>query len=559
MPNFRAKDQQKGSPKTEVGEIDTRAPFQSVRAAVSLFGEVVSSKDKQTVKRNKQLSSENVLEKETQLLLAQKELSKIKQQLQSSETTKARALAELEKAKQLQEDLTTKLCCINESMKSAMDVAEAVKIQAKKLEVAKSQKEIAGAAGCSSKQELDLARSEYTVIVAELDASKQELTKIRQDFDAALESKLAAFQLAAEAQRSANLNSDRLVELSKQIAAMQQSIEDLKHVSTEAQKQLVKILEERDAGFNEYKTAREEMERNVMILQKEIDPQLTISLEEKLKETTIEIEVLQEKMKEVHASEMDTVRAVTVELNEATKTLQQISEEESSLRNLVSSLRLEVENVRRKREELSKKVEEEEKMLAERREQSLKLQQLLLEAEASRKETEQMMQEAAELKRDAEANRCFTEEAETRLQFVQREAEEAKEAEKKALEEMRSLAGKHSENSTEELEPTSQIKLTVDEFESLSKRVRESKMLAEREEANSIAEVEVISARQGEATKKVEANLRAIEEIKIATEMALKSAEMVETAKMVVEGELRRWRQEEENVAPQVSSGHIYI
>lgn len=43
-----------GSPKTEVGEIDTRAPFQSVRAAVSLFGDAGSSpKNKPAIKRSK--------------------------------------------------------------------------------------------------------------------------------------------------------------------------------------------------------------------------------------------------------------------------------------------------------------------------------------------------------------------------------------------------------------------------------------------------------------------------------------------------------------------------
>jgi hypothetical protein len=462
------------------------------------------------------------LAKETQLLLAKRELSKIKQQLGSSETTKARALAELEKAKRTLQDLTTKLKTVSESKQLVIEAAESVKNQAKKMEAEKSR----NVDGCEDwKEEVEHARKMYMATITKLDAAKQELTKIRQDFDAALEAKLAAFQQAAEAQRSANINTEKGCELSKEIAAMQSSTEHLKLATLQAQQEQGKMVAEKDACLQSYKSKKEEAEKKLLSMKEEVDLESTRNLEAMFAETSAEIEVLQEEMKKAHAYGMDTVRVVTSKLAEATKTLQEVAKEESSLRSSVSSLGLELEDVKKEQAECQAKAEVEEK-------------ELLSKAE-------EMKRTANELKQEAEATRIASEEAEKKLELVLKEAEEAKAAEQRALSEMKNFSEKQDGRLSSNSQQGAYIKLTVEEFESLNRKVKEYQILAENKEEAAMAHLEAIDAITSQADRKLEANLKAIEEIKVATEFALKKADMADSARTVVEGELRRWRQEQ--------------
>ena len=109
---------------------------------------------------------QKVLEKETQLLLAQTELNNIKKQLQSAENTKSKTLSELDKAKVTLQELRKKLNSVRESKQSAIEATKVVKEER------------------STKQQWR----------KKVDASTQQLNKIRQYFDTALEARLAAFQ-----------------------------------------------------------------------------------------------------------------------------------------------------------------------------------------------------------------------------------------------------------------------------------------------------------------------------------------------------------------------------
>ncbi|RZR89311.1 hypothetical protein BHM03_00017005 [Ensete ventricosum] len=560
------------SPKTPKAEIDTRAPFESVKAAVSLFGEVAFTSDRATVRKPKPPPIE-----ETQLHLAKKELNKYKEQLTNAETTRIQALSELEWAKRTVEELTNKLNSINELKELALKATEAAETQTKKLEDVSSVENTHK--GGVWEQEFDNAREQYAVAITELDAAKQELRRIKKDFEISMESKLTAIEQEAEAKQLHDGNTEKVAQLSEEISAAQESLMHVKLATDQARQEESKIRIEKDAAKQSYKQALEETEKKLASLKKEFDPEVHKNLEAKLAETTAEIGAVQKEIEDAQTSDVEFVKTVTAELDGAKEMLQKLAEEESSLKSLVESLKLELEAVKKEHTQLKEKDAETESVVsnlhlklqkckaeleaaivAESKATSASddlvsaLHQLSSESQNALQEAEEMKKSAEELRGEAEAARTTLDEAEKKLQVALKDAEEAKAAEARALDLTKELFEKANVARASTSESGANIMISKEEYESLTRKVEESEKLTEMKVAAAIAQVEAVRASENEAIKKLEAARKEMEDMETATEEALKKAEMAEAAKKAVEGELRRWREKEQKRAAETAS-----
>lgn len=559
------------SPKVEVGEIDTRAPFQSVKDAVNLFGEGAFSGEKPTIKKIKPHSTERVLVKETKLHLAQKELDKLKEQLKSAETTKSGALTELERAKRTVDDLKNKLQIINEAKESAIKATEMAKDQAKKLGETESNGVL--------NQDLEKSKEQYAAVFTELDAAKQELRRIRHDCEAAMEEKSEVMRQEREAEVMSKVNMDKAGEISKEIMSVHETIEHVKMAAMGAKQEQEKIVSEKNVQKLAHKSALEESAKKLVALREQMDPGMSKDLETQFAKTTSEIKKLELEMENARVSDLDSLKNVTLELDGAKDSLQKVAEEEMSLKNLLESLKTELENVKKEHEELKEKEAETETMagnlnvklqkskmeleaacLEEAKasggsdEMVAALRQVVAESETAKRESEKMKEEAEELKKEGAAMEAALKEAESELNMALQEADEAKLAESKALQEIKLISERTETARASTSESGSKITISKEEFESLSRKVEESEKLAVMKVEAAVAQAEAVKASEKEAVKRLEAAQKEIDEMKGATEAALKRAEMAEAARKAVEGELRRWREKEQKKAAEAAS-----
>ncbi|KAF3796790.1 WEB family protein [Nymphaea thermarum] len=557
-----------GSPaKAEVGEIDTSAPFQSVKAAVSLFAEGAFSAEKVAVKKSKTPDDEKRVEKETQLLLAQRELKKYKERLRSAESTKDQALVELEKARGIANTLTYKLSSLNESKESALLATQTANDQAKELEGANSNNQISN--DISWQTELADARGRYSSVVAELDEAKQELRRMRQEFSASTDVKSSATVRATEAVHAIEANTGRADELRKEIAAVNSSLTHVKHAYVQTMQEHAGIMKSLEDSSST--TAAQQTQVALEALQMEAHAEDTGDLEAKLAATVAEVRSVEQQLNSVKASQLSSLASVTTDLTEAKGTLHKLAEEEQTQRNLLESLKMELAKVKREHQELKKKEAEAEIISGELQcklqnakdelavalaaeakvrgasdELISTLNQLTAECEDAKVEADKMKQEAEMLKREAETTKIVLEDSEKRLSVALVEAEEAKAAEASALSQIKSLSEKTDAARASTSEHGAKITISMEEFVSLNKKVNDADTLAGMKVSAAAALVEAVKASETEAMKKLESIRKEIEGIQVATAEAIKKAEMADAAKRAVEGELKRWREREQ-------------
>ncbi|KAL8197934.1 hypothetical protein R6Q57_030092 [Mikania cordata] len=494
-----------------VGEIDTKPPFESVKAAVNLFVEASPKDNKPALKKSKTME-ESVLGKETQLHWILKQIDKYKEQVKAAESTRGQALGELERANNTLKDLTHRLEVASKSKRSSIEATQAAKTQLQQLKSIKSQP--------PWQETVNNERNQYKAATKQLISTKQQLNNLKQDFDIALVAKQASFQQAAEAHHAAKLNRKKISELSKDVEAMNQTLERVKLASAKAKEDHDKLMEEKEALKKKIKEDIESKRNECLIGKDPADG----NLEKRLEETSEAVNVLRDQLKEVRTADMELLRNANAEVDEAKRILEEMKVEERSVKEVVESLKRELEDVRReicvskehdlKSEQLRAELEQiklqaEDAITKETiatthvNELESKIQEMRSEAESATQLEKEMKRQVETLWRETQRSELAIRESEVKLEIAQRHVEEAKAAKELADDQIRRQSSGMKQD-TIIANDSNTITLNTQDFEALSRKAEEATIAADTKVATIKAQLEIIKQKERGILDKVE-------------------------------------------------------
>ncbi|WOL02792.1 protein WEAK CHLOROPLAST MOVEMENT UNDER BLUE LIGHT 1 isoform X1 [Canna indica] len=565
------------------GIIDTAAPFESVKEAVTKFGGIVDWK------AHKQTTLEKHKLVELELERMQAEIPECKRQSEATEESKSQVLKELDRTNRIVEEL-----------KLNLEKAQTEEAQAKQdselaqLRIMEMEQGIANESSVAAKAQLEVAKARHEAAVAELRTVKAQLKASQDEYVSLVKERDIATKKAEDAKSTLKEIEKKAEELTLELISTKESLESAHAAHLEAEEHRIGAVLAREQDClrweKELKHAEEEVQQlnQQLLLTKNLKAKLekasallfnlkaelasymesklnqeSQSTEDKLSNDNEESKRTQnctqaltltrkelEEVKGSIAKAKDEVNCLRVA---ASSLKSELARERASLTNLqqregmasiaVSSLEAELDRTKQDIEVIrTKEKAAREKMV----ELPKLLQRAAQEADEAKSAAQMAREELRKSKEEAEQAKASASTIEIRLQAAIKEIEATRASEKLALAAIKALQESEQASSICGEDSPHSVNLPLDEYFNLSKRAHEAEELAHERVTAAIAQIEV--AKQSES-KSLERLNEAYKEMRVreaALHAATEKAEKAKEGKLGAEQELRKWRAENE-------------
>ncbi|KAL1207767.1 Protein WEAK CHLOROPLAST MOVEMENT UNDER BLUE LIGHT-like 2 [Cardamine amara subsp. amara] len=535
-----------GSPTSPV-LIDTAAPFESVKEAVSKFGGITDWKAHkiQTIERRKMVDQE--LEK------IQEDMPKYNNQAVVAEEAKQQVVMELERTRSVIEELKLELEKAEKEEQQAKQDSQLAKLRVEEMEQG-----VAGEASVAAKAQLEVAKARHLSAVSELGTIREEIEMVSNEYESLLREKDLATKKAEESVLEAKDVEKTMEGLTIEVIATKELLESAHAAHLEAEEKKFDAVMARDQDVynreKELKMVEEEIER----LRQEIDAadevknkiETASSLQQDLR---AEIAAYKgSNMGKRNNSDIQTaVDSARKELEEVKSNIEKANSEVKTLKIIVGSLQSELAREKQDLSETKQRNNEEVKM-----ERCTEMAKKLVEASREAKEAKSLaiaaQEELRKAKEESDEAKSGLSAIERQLIEAKKEMEAARASEKLALAAIKALQETECANKIEDISISPRnIIISVEEYYELSKQAHEVEEAANRKLAEIVSKIEEAKEEESRILEKLQEVSRETALKKVELKEAMTKVEKARDGKVGVEHELRKWKSENGNKSPE--------